>query len=332
MTAAVHPLSAESSRKIGNLAFLAAIAVCASHVNWFAPSSLAGNPALGDVRLLFGYPAQSFFFAASGFFMARRFGEPGWWRTAIRRRIGTIVVPFCVWQLVNGVVWFFIEGRWTLRPGGFGLNPFVYPKLVPLWYLRNLMLLVVASPLVFWCLRRWGWRFVAATFVAWFAVSDVIVGHHPLGSSRLVGFLRATFSPQGLFAFGLGACLAWRPVSLSRRAGAWCGAAATALACAHFALRPALPVDMLVPASCLAAAFAWAFVPSFRLPEVLSRSAFPVYLMHGIVINSFCWLLFERCPFRAWLELLFGVGGPIAACALLRRLLPRAARFAFGGR
>lgn len=325
----LRPISPENSAKVVSLSFAAAVAICVFHMRLFAPP--VEDPALNDVRMLFSYPALSFFFAVSGYFLARRHGEPGWWRMAICKRIGTIAVPYCVWQLVSGVVAYCVEGRWTLRPGGFGLNPFVHPHLVPLWYLRNLMLLVVVSPILFWCLKRWGRWFVAILLAVWLSERGLVGLCPPSASLRLNGLLQATFSLQGLFAFGFGACLAWRPMTLGRRAGVWCGVAALALVFMRFALNVSTPIDWLIPTSCLVLAFAWTHVPPSRLPGFIAHSVFPIYLMHGIVLNVLC-RAFAYDRATPLVELLAAVGVPVASSALLHRFAPRVARVVFGGR
>ena len=328
-----RPLSEESSRKIVNLSFLCAALICAVHVQWTPPNS--GGDVLLFCRKCLGDPALSFFFIVSGFFLARHYEEPGWWASAIRKRIGTIVIPYCVWQFVNAVAWLVVDHRWALRLGNFGLNPFVYPMLDPLWYLRNLMLLVGVSPLLFACLKRWGVRFLAAVFVAGLAAGCLMETGCLSASSRLGGFLQTTFTLQGLFVFCLGSYLALRPVSLSRRVGRWCGVAALALVFARFALfylKVPVPFDVVIPATLLALAFAWTHVPTFRLPKALARSVFPIYLMHAIILQTVCRQVFPWSPFTPVEELLLGVGGPIVIAELLHRGLPRVARFVFGGR
>ena len=328
-----RPLSEESSRKIVNLSFLCAVLICAVHVQWVPPNS--GGDVLLFCRKCMGDPALNFFFIVSGFFLAWHFGESGWWASAIRKRIGTILIPYAVWQFVNAVAWFAVDHRWVLRLGNFGLNPFVYPMLDPLWYLRNLMLLVVASPMIFACLKRWGKSFLAAVFVAGLAAGCLMETGGLSASSRLGGFLRTTFTLQGLFMFCLGAYLAMHPMSLSRRAGRWCGVAALVLVFARFALfylKVPVPFDVVIPASLLALAFAWTHMPAFRLPKALARSVFPIYLMHAIILQTVFRQIFPWSLFTPIEEILLGVGGSIVIAELLHRGLPCVARFAFGGR
>jgi len=47
----------------------------------------------------------------------------------------------------------------------------VYPINVPLWYLRNLMLMVVFSPVIYWLIRTFGKWFVISAGVVWFFVT-----------------------------------------------------------------------------------------------------------------------------------------------------------------
>lgn len=197
------------------------------------------------------------------------------------------------------------------------------------------MLLVAVSPLVFVCLKRWGRRFLSLLFILWLVVGCFMeMGLLPF-SSRPGGFLRTTFSFTGLFAFAFGAYLARRPQTLSRRAGNWCGVAALALLLTRavlFRFQAFVPFDVVIPVSMLVLAFAWTHAPSFRLPKALARSTFPIYLMHAIVLQAFCQEVIPFGPFCPWIETLLGVGGPIVIAEFLHRVLPRVARFAFGGR
>lgn len=327
-------VSEENSRKIVNLSFLCAIFVCLIHVRW-QPATDFGRTLVFMVRGVVGAVGVPFFFLVSGFFLARRFGEPGWWRTAIRKRIGSLLVPYCAWQLVNALVWLAIEGRWSLRPGNFGLNPFVHPKLVPLWYVRSLMILVVASPLLFAAVKRWGRGFLGALFVLNCAMGVFVAQGLVPETSRAGALLYYTFSLLGVLYFSVGAYLAGHPMTLSRRAGNWCGVAALALGVVRLAIfhfRVTVPFDLCVFVLPTLMAFLWAHTPATRLPAVLAQAVFPVYLMHVVLYDVLDALGLLPGAFRAWAEPVFGVGLAIVISGLLHRFSPRLARVLFGGR
>lgn len=94
-------MSEDVSSKIKNMALVCAVLVVGIHVKW--PHDTAFS--LG----WFGYHfikegiaciAVPFFFTVPGFFLGRHFGEDGWWRRAVFKRVLSLVVPFYIWCLV----------------------------------------------------------------------------------------------------------------------------------------------------------------------------------------------------------------------------------------
>lgn len=329
-----HSISEESSRKIVNLSFLCAVFVCIIHVKWPTETE-TGWLLVFLFKQMICAVGVPFFFVVSGYFLVRHCEEPGWWGRAVRKRIGTLVIPYCVWQFVTAFVYLLFEHRWPLRPGGFGLNPFIPPNLVPLWYLRTLMIFVVASPLVVKALKRWGRGFLAAAFVANLVVGVFAAQGMIPEESRVGGLVYYTFSVKGIFYFSLGAYLALRPMTLSRRAGNLCGVVALAfmvvqLAVCHF--RWAVPFDFCVFVLPTLMAFLWVHAPATRMPSVLAQATFPVYLMHAIVYAALRLGGVFSGMSGAWCELFVGVSFSILVSAILHRFCPFLARLAFGGR
>ena len=329
-----HSISEENSWKIVNLSFFCMLLVCIVHVQWRETTEIERTLVYLVKYVICGIGVP-FFFAVSGFFLARHMDEPGWWKAAIQKRMGTLLVPYCVWQLINAFVWLAIEHRWTLRPGGFGLNPFIWPKLVPLWYLRTLMIFVVASPLLFWALKRWGRGVLAALFVANLVVGAFsAIGMIP-AQSRVGGLVYYTFSVLGLLYFLAGACLARHPITLSRRAGNICGVVSLvviAIQMTIFCLGVVIPFDFRVFLLPTLLAFLWTRTPTTRLPRVLAQAIFPIYLMHVIIYDALENLVFSPETFGGFAMLFSGVGFSIVLSALLHRFLPRLAHLVFGGR
>jgi peptidoglycan/LPS O-acetylase OafA/YrhL len=329
-----YALSDATSRKIVNLSFLCAIFVCMIHVRW-TTSTEFGEAFVFLFKRSIGSIAVPFFFAVSGFFLARHCEEAGWWKTAVRKRIGSLLIPYCVWQIVNALVWFAIERHWSLRPGAFGLNPFMIPKLVPLWYIRTLVIFVVLSPLIVRALRRWGMGFLFVVLLANLVYGVFTSLGYVTENTRLGELLFHTFSLLGLLSFSVGAYLALHPMTLSRRAGNWCGVAALAmivLRLSAYYFKITIPFDWETFNIATLLAFLWVHAPTTRLPDVLARSIFPIYLMHVI----FYALLRECTPLSGtllgWEELGWGVGMSLLVSAFLHRFCPDVARFVFGGR
>lgn len=116
--------------------------------------------------------AVPFFFCCSGYFLAGRMEESGWYRRCCGKRTRTLFVPYLVWCLAYAllpfVVFFLsnlVHGRLEFMPMDFGcrfwvhtfgLSPFQFPKNAPLWYLRTLMFFVIISPVLRYIVRKWG--------------------------------------------------------------------------------------------------------------------------------------------------------------------------------
>ena len=179
-------ISGEISRRMSVMGFVCACMVVAIHCTpWDLSRVLAASTDIACVswqwwvvNLFLGdglcRVAVPFFFVASGFFLAGRFGEEGWYAKVVNKRIKTLVVPFVIWAVI-GVVFDWslrIAVQTVLRGAEFGRDPFengIFPALVyvlgfdltrinigPIWYLRMLFLLVLASPLIYWGIRRVG--------------------------------------------------------------------------------------------------------------------------------------------------------------------------------
>ena len=109
--------------------------------------------------------AVPFFFVSSGYFIAGHFNEDGWWLREVRKRCKSLFVPFVIWSVVAVLLMVgksfcanVLQGRDLLSNisndfnfwlKAFGLYPFAYPELVPLWFIRSLMIFVFISPLLY---------------------------------------------------------------------------------------------------------------------------------------------------------------------------------------
>lgn len=115
----------------------------------------------------------------------------------LRRRVWTLLVPYLVW---NAVLLLYIAARahfvgdWSLwrvvmsfvdrSQGVFGgvgtaaTDLFVYPQCVPLWFVRELMLMTLLAPVLGRLLRSLGWWTVMGLGMAWFLVwGDAQIGY-----------------------------------------------------------------------------------------------------------------------------------------------------------
>lgn len=153
------------------------------------------------------------FFVISGFLFYRRLENWNWegYLCKLRRRIHSLLIPYIIWNtsyilfallgailavLVKGVSfsvltdWYHSEGLYALYWGG--------PYLFPFWYIRDLMVLVVISPVIYGCVKYASHLYIIVMSVVCFFLCSL---------------------PSSVFFFSLGAyfCLAERYLFLSYR-------------------------------------------------------------------------------------------------------------------
>jgi len=214
-----------------------------------------------------------------------------------------------------------------------GLNPFAFPAMIQFWYLRALFVLVLLSPLFARLATRWG---LVVLFVLYAVVCPFVSGAH----GPLDIFFRSTLSMEGVFYFTAGLYLRRHPVLLGRgglvsvvlvalvtvAAGSWCRCHGM-MPTANWLRWASLPFVLTA---------LWHMTPAVKLPMWLTACAFPIYLLHILVIRllEFVPLPFDRLgPVGSW-GLRVGVVFVLTAgvAMLLRRVMPKVAAVCFGGR
>lgn len=138
-----------TSIKIRRLSLLAIILVIAQH-SWFVLGDI-GEGVLSRIieTGVYDWPV-SFFYMVSGFFLFRRSGELGWYGKGLRKRCKSLLIPYVAWILCALVVFVvFLEREWSSFAwlDAFGITSKL-PLLTPLWYVRNLFVLCLLSPLL----------------------------------------------------------------------------------------------------------------------------------------------------------------------------------------
>ncbi len=117
--------------------------------------------------------AVPIFFFISGYLFFKGLEE---WNTSVwigklKKRVRTLLVPYLVWNLLSILVQFLSDnkaallegmppniGVWFQTIGGWrvlwGTGHLGLPHNAPLWFIRNLMLLAVFAPVIFYSLRN----------------------------------------------------------------------------------------------------------------------------------------------------------------------------------
>ena len=342
-------LDAETSAKIAGFGLICAFFVALLHVPQPVPvdTSTSAWWLFHLTAGTFGRLGEPFYFAAAGFFLARHYGESSWWRRETAKRMTSLFVPFVVWL----ALWNAEEGALAvlsnLRSGaslfeGFpsggallvrlGINPLDYPSDIPLWFVRSLLLYVIASCVFFPALKRIGPLLPAMVLV--FSTALRLSG----GSSEVCRFLTRFVSLHGLFYFLVGASLALGVLRMPTRniLFAFAGAAGVAglFASQFLASRNIVWWGVLHELSLpLALLAAWRAFPSVSWPHSLTSLTFPVYVLHVFVIRALDVLMYGDMSCAGIVAKYTAVSAlTLAVAVAIRKFLPRFHSFAFGGR
>ena len=156
-----------------------------------------------------------FFFAVSGYLFFFRTGQsrPDF-SSKITRRLRTVVVPYLIWNCIGIALvvaarhlqWsqefmpqYLKEMTWEQFGRGFIFGPVSFQ----LWYLRELFLLALLSPLIYFiCRNRTG-------AIIWLALLAVVWSHDNRGPE--------IFESEGLLFFSLGATLVFHKIPVQQR-------------------------------------------------------------------------------------------------------------------
>lgn len=290
--------------------------------------------------------AVPFFFVCSGFFLGRHCDEEGWWSRECLKRVRSLLVPYLVWSTVFAALGIgavvtanFIHGRdiflhcpcgWRYWTRVIGVYLFDYPLLVPLWYIRSLLIFVVLSHLIVKSRKT-----VVVVYIVALVCSVAIL------PGRISEFANKFFSVSGLFYFCCGFSLSLLRVNLprlSRRVAIFLLfggffvialksyiAFATGWYCDRWLRLLFVPPILVGP---------WEVLPAVRLPTWVSSLSFPIYLLHvPVMFVGGLFFTWHTETILGWLaKYVFVLAGSALICWVMKRFSPRIASVAFGGR
>lgn len=139
------------------------------------------------------------FFVFSGYFLGLSYVQNSgdWYLNTLRKKARSLVIPYCVWNIIYAFTYVMfrvygnhVAGR-ALNNGTclisekilslsnlccvFGGNLFDFPADTPFWYIRNLLFIILISPLFMVLLRRRRLAFwlMISFFCVFFCLSDL---------------------------------------------------------------------------------------------------------------------------------------------------------------
>ncbi len=161
--------------------------------------------------------AVPFFFLISGILFFRNFKsfEPSLFKYNIKKRFKTIVIPFIIWSVFGFSLFAFLQlfsvtrdffyqniiARGSIRD--IFIDIFIYPLNYQLWFLQELFILALASPLIYLFIKYFKLYSVLITLIIW--IFDY-----------RIPFLN-TFWSDGILFFILGGYIAIRNIDIGKR-------------------------------------------------------------------------------------------------------------------
>lgn len=350
------------SSKMANMAFCCAVLVVFIHVGTPTPVGTIPWFFTEPFHAILGDVAVPYFFLASGFFLAGHMGETGWYSREMKKRVWTLLVPYFLWAVLYAVYLvplailanLHAHRSWCQNLGfpgwmwTFGVDFFHSPFLFPLWFLRWLMCLCLASPLLCGFVRKTGGWGLMAVYgcIALENIRIVWIGSSWFWSWKWLDHIFGLF----FFLFGI----SWRMGVFEalpnwvKRLPCWLGVAILAIRLASFV---SVGFGVATQNGCIGMIYSryvhfitpfllavvWKCMPSKTWPAWLTGASFGLYVMHMFfinVLNSVLW--FGRLGLGAGgmcvLRWVVGAGGGLVGVVALKRWCPGLAKLVLGGR
>ena len=334
-------ISPALSAKMANMALVSAFLVVAMHA-----FSMSDSPANGTFiwwvyeifRMTFTEIAVPYFFLASGYFLARHCDEVGWWKRELGKRVHSLLIPLAIWLLLTIAIrslGFAVGNLLSHRPLSTGLALPQGYFINAQYFLRSLFVFVALSPIVALAIRHAKSCFILLLFAFYYLLAYF---------DLINGWTRYFFPVGGFAYFSLGMYLQFKGgIRISRRLR-WLLVLAFMIVMAFRISRlqsvlyfndpfwyASVPLCMFV---------VWSIMPEGKWPAWLTKTAFPIYLMHAIVYYFLFGIaeVFKHrnfaseslCGYLIAVGIAFGV--PVAIANGLRLCSKRIHAIVFGGR
>ena len=279
------------------------------------------------------------------------FDENGWWAREAGKRVKSLVVPYVIWSVIAlaaAMCLYMVSDHVDHLPFGTSIRPLLdnlwlklfgfdfpdVPFLAPLWYVRCLFLFVLSAGAFKWVIDRWGCAWLV------FAFAFVLVQNH-IPNENWRQFFRMGYSASGIFYFSVGIMIGRRKFKmLGNKLALACTVIGitlliTRMVFAYHGWRGEIAIGKLSLPFLIYAV--WHYMSAARWPAWLTSCSFSIFLIHSIMLSyagvAVKHLYTTEPSVNATMaQYCCGVALSIIAAVVMRRLAPKAAAIAFGGR
>lgn len=173
-------IDAIQSEMISFLRFPMMVLVVCIHADMFGRSGCSATAsAVMDVfSNVIARTAVPLFFLFSGFlfFKGGMFSRE-MYKDKLKRRVKSLLLPYLAWNLAVLVLVCFRSGKMPglleIFAAFYDYNGSSAPVSGQFWFIRDLILMNLLSPLVYWlCHGKFGWLFISLVFVLWLLCGD----------------------------------------------------------------------------------------------------------------------------------------------------------------
>lgn len=227
-------------------------------------------------QILFSSCVPSFFFISGYLFFAVDNFSFIEYSSKIKRRISSLLQPYILWIIIAYIYFYFKFGL----PFSFSIfwsyNSWNAPLVEPLWYVRNLMIFVVFSPLIYILIK-----YTKGCFVLFLSICYILGCHFGVGIMYF----------GSLLFFSLGSLFSILKIDLYgklKQTGKYI--IILAMACSFLCLFSEISLRIYCCISIFAVIYSsFYFVESekFKPNTFLTRSTFFIYALHGFAVTGF---------------------------------------------
>lgn len=334
-------IDAMTSRKLSTLSFVAACLIVFHHVPMFVPNGIVSSLVLKYFRFGACLMAVPFFFFAAGFLIMGKYQREGSRikivGAELRKRVRSLLIPFAIFNTIAFLLKHFSAKDWSgitaislVRE--YGLTFFDYPIYHLLWYVLALYIIVGLSPVISFFIQKRGWVAVSCLGALW---GMRVVADSMAVSEHLRYFFDFGLCLRGVFFFSAGMFVR---ECMPRHFGIkWIAIFAGLIGYGLVCFTSLIALESL--GALLAIIGLWYGMDGICVPKELSRNAFSLYLLHGIVLYGLrvVYLRLWHCYLQPSVAFFFVIGlCTIVFCVviseMMRKLIPRVSALFFGGR